>query len=125
MLFTTDKQTQGDLNIFGKQGTGSVLSLFDRTSTLNGARILEEMFNYPLSDAESINKRSGVISYLKAVQAVFPFSSELFDRAEQYLADTDERTRLSAEKPSLQKKLTSLVAADANYKLIVNGISAL
>jgi len=96
MLFTTDKQTQEDLNIYGKQGTDSILSLFNRTSTLNGARILEEMFNYPLSDAEAINKRSGAISYLRVVQVVFPFSSELFDRAEQYLANTDERSKLSA-----------------------------
>jgi len=125
MLFTTDKQTQEDLNIFGKQGTDSILSLFNRTSTLNGARILEEMFNYPLSDMEAINKRSGAISYLKVVQAVFPFSSELFDRAEQYLANTDERSKLSAERPSLEKQLTSLVADDADYKQIVNGISAL
>ncbi len=125
MLFTTDKQTQEDLNIFGKQGTDSILSLFNRTSTLNGARILEEMFNYPLSDAEAINKRSGVICYLTLIQAVFPFSSELFDRAEQYLANTDERSKLSAERPSLEKKLASLVADDADYKQIVNGISAL
>jgi len=125
MLFTTDKQTQEDLNIFGKQGTDSILSLFNRTSTLNGARILEEMFNYPLSDAEAINKRSGAIGYLKVVQAVFPFNSELFDRAEQYLANTDERSKLSAERPSLEKQLTSLVADDADYKQIVNGISAL
>ena len=125
MLFTTDKQTQEDLNIYGKQGTDSILSLFNRTSTLNGARILEEMFNYPLSDAEAINKRSGAISYLRVVQVVFPFSSELFDRAEQYLANTDERAKLSAERPSLEKQLTSLVADDADYKQIVNGISAL
>ena len=124
MLFTTDKQTQEDLNIYGKQGTDSILSLFNRTSTLNGARILEEMFNYPLSDAEAINKRSGAICYLRVVQAVFPFSSELFDRAEQYLANTDERSKLSAERPSLEKQLTSLVADDANYKQIVNGINA-
>ncbi len=125
MLFTTDKQTQEDLNIYGKQGTDSILSLFNRTSTLNGARVLEEMFTYPLSDAESINKRSGMIGYLKVVQAGFPFSSELFDRAEQYLADTDERTKLSTERPSLEKQLTGLVAADAHYKQIVNGVSAL
>jgi DNA mismatch repair protein MutS len=125
MLFTTDKQTQEDLNIYGKQGTDSILSLFNRTSTLNGARVLEGMFNYPLSDAEAINKRSGLISYLKVVQAVFPFSSELFDRAEQYVGNTDERTKLSAERPSLEKKLSSLVADDAIYKQIVSGIGGL
>jgi len=125
MLFTTDKQTQEDLNIYGKQGTDSILSLFNRTSTLNGSRILEEMFNYPLSDAEAINKRSQLISYLKVVQAAFPFSSELFDRAEQYLANTDERSKLSAERPSIEKKLANLIADDADYKQIVSGINAL
>lgn len=125
MLFTTDKQTQEDLNIYGKQGTDSILSLFNRTSTVNGSKLLEELFRYPLSDAETINARSEKISYLKTVKAVFPFSSELFDQAEQYLANTDERTKLPAEKPSLEKMLTSLVASNADYKQIVNGIGAL
>jgi DNA mismatch repair protein MutS len=125
MLFTTDKQTQEDLNIFGKLGTDSIFSLFNRTSTLNGARILEEMFNYPLSDAEAINKRSEAIGYLRVVQAAFPFSSELFDRVEQYLANTDERSKLSAERPLLEQKLTRLIAADVGYRQIDNGINAL
>src|SRR3569833_3278028 len=125
MLFTTDRQTQEDLNIFGNQGTDSILSLFNRTSTLNGSRILEEMFFFLLSDAEAFNKRVGMIKYLKAVLAVFPFSSMLFDQSEQYLANTDERSKLSAEKPSIEKRLTSLVATDADYKLIDNGVMAL
>jgi len=125
MLFTTDKQTQEDLNIYGKQGTDSILSLFNRTATLNGSKLLEELFRYPLLDAEVINARSEKIKYLKTVKAVFPFSSELFDQAEQYLANTDERTKLPIEKPSLEKMLTSLVVSNADYKQIVNGISAL
>jgi len=125
MLFTTDKQTQEDLNIYGKQGSDSILSLFNRTSTLNGSKLLEELFSCPLSDAETINARVEKIRYLNIVKAKFPFSSELFDQAEQYLANTDERTKLPAEKPSLETKLTSLVASNTEYKLIVNGISAL
>jgi DNA mismatch repair protein MutS len=125
MLFTTDKQTQEDLNIYGKQGTDSIFSLFNRTSTLNGSRLLEELFRYPLSEAGAINARSEKISYLKTVKAVFPFSSELFDLVEHYLANTDERTKLPAERPSFEKKLTSLVAANADYKQIVSGITAL
>ena len=125
MLFTIDKQTQDDLNIWGKQGTGSILSLFNRTATLHGSKLLEEMFFYPLSDAEAINARSEKISYLKTVKAVFPFSSAGFDQAEQYLSNTDERTKLPAEKPSLEKKLASLVAANADYKQITSGMAAL
>jgi len=125
MLFTTDKQTQEDLNIFGKQGTDSILSLFDRTSTLHGSKLLEEMFSYPLSDAGAINKRSAEISYLKAVKATFPFSAELFDGAERYLENTDERTRLPAKKPSLEKKLSGLLAANPDQQMIADGITAL
>jgi DNA mismatch repair protein MutS len=125
MLFTTDKQTQEDLNIYGKQGTDSILSLFNRTSTVHGSKLLVEMFRYPLSDADAINARSENISYLSRIKAVFPFSSEQFDRAEQYLANTDERTKLSSEKPTLEKKLSNLVASNADYKQIVNGINAL
>ncbi len=125
MLFTTDKQTQEDLNIYGKQGTDSILSLFNRTATINGSKLLEEMFRYPLSDAKAINARGENISYLSSINAVFPFSSEQFDRAEQYMANTDERTKLSSEKPTLEKKLSNLVASNADYKQIVNGISAL
>jgi DNA mismatch repair ATPase MutS len=125
MLFTTDKQTQEDLNIYGKQGTDSILSLFNRTSTLNGSRLLEELFRYPLSDAVAINARSEKIGYLKITKTVFPFSSELFDQAEQYLANTDDRTKIPAERPSLEKMLTSLVASNADYKQITGGIAAL
>ncbi len=125
MLFTTDKQTQEDLNIYGKQGTDSILSLFNRTATLNGSKLLEEMFRYPLSDVEAINARAENISYLGRINAVFSFSSEQFDRAEQYMVNTDERTKLSSEKPTLEKKLSNLVASNADYKQIVEGINAL
>jgi DNA mismatch repair protein MutS len=125
MLFTTDKQTLEDLNIFGRHGSNAIYSLFNRTLTVKGAEILEEMFRYPLSDADAINKRSAIITHLAAEGTVFPFKAELFDRAEQYLADTDERSRLSAEKQSLEKKLSNLVAADTQQKVIYNGITAL
>jgi DNA mismatch repair protein MutS len=124
MLFTIDKQTQEDLNIYGKQGTDSILSLFNQTATLNGSKLLEEMFRYPLSEATAINARSETISYLGMIKAVFPFSAEQFDRAEQYMANTDERTKLSAEKPTLEKKLSNLVSSNADYKQIVDGIAA-
>jgi DNA mismatch repair protein MutS len=125
MLFTTDKQTQEDLNIYGKQGKDSIFSLFNRTSTLNGSRLLTELFRYPLSEAGAINARSKKISYLQNLKTAFPFSSELFDQAEQYLANKDERTKIPAERPTFEKKLTSLVTSNADYKQIMSGIASL
>ncbi len=94
MLFTTDQQTIEDLNIFGRHSGASIYSIFDRVFTRGASALLEEMFRNPLSDAAAINRRSGIIRYFSAT-ADFPFDTELFDIAEQYLANTDERTKLS------------------------------
>ena len=125
MRFTTDQQTLDDLNIFGKRGGASVYALFNRTVTLGGARVLEEMFRYPLSDAAAINRRVGLTRHLSSRGVAFPFQGELFDAAEQYLADTDERTKLSGGERSLGERLTNAVGADMEYKAIQKGISAL
>jgi len=126
MLFTTDKQTLEDLNIFGKQGGDSIYNIFNRCTTRGGAAILEEMFQYPLSDHEAINRRSGIIQHFAASGISFPFAASLFDAAEPYLSNTDERTRLSAtEQPSIGKKISHLIAPDADTVQIHKGVQAL
>ena len=70
MAFIIDRQTINDLNIFGKVRGNSVYGVFNSTRTRGGAQLLEEMFHYPLSDAERINHRSTVIRYF-----IFSFQS--------------------------------------------------
>ncbi|MGF7080389.1 MutS-related protein [Mucilaginibacter sp. UYCu711] len=123
MLFTTDQQTIEDLNIFGKHSRASIYTLFNHTHTRGAADLLEEMFRFPLSDAAAINKRSGVIRYFSIIPS-FPFDAELFDIVEQYLGNTDERTKLSREGDTVIKRLNNLIAEDSNYKFINNGVSA-
>ena len=65
MSFRTDKQTLNDLVVFGNNRTKSIYEIFNRTRTRGGAKILEEMFLYPLSEADKINERSEVIRYFK------------------------------------------------------------
>ncbi|EDM35530.1 putative mismatch repair-like protein [Pedobacter sp. BAL39] len=125
MLFTTDKQTLDDLNIFGKHGSDSVYQIFNRTNTRGGAALLEAMFQYPLSDADAVNKRSGIIQYFAAMNWQFPFATAWFDAAELYLSNTDERTKLSAQDHSVTQRLSNLVATDAETTTIHNGITAL
>jgi DNA mismatch repair protein MutS len=125
MLFTTDKQTLDDLNIFGKHGGDSVYNIFNRTSTRGGAHLLEEMFRYPLSDEQAINRRSGIIQYFAVSGRAFPFSPALFDAAEPYLANTDERTKLMPEEHSLGKKLSNLIGKDVQTALIYKGVEAI
>src|SRR5882757_2955709 len=113
MLFATDKQTLEDLNIFGRHGGDSIYNIFNRCTTRGGAAILEEMFRYPLSDEEAINRRTGIIQYFATAGTAFPFQSAHFDAIEPYLDNTDERTKLSTDDHSLGKKISNLIAPDA------------
>ena len=63
MSFKIDKQTLTDLAVFGTGKSQSVYEIFNRTHTRGGARLLEEMFQYPLSDMESILNRSEAIRH--------------------------------------------------------------
>lgn len=125
MLFTTDKQTLDDLNIFGKHGGDSIYNIFNRCATRGGAAVLEEMFRYPLSDSEAINKRSNIIQSFAALGTSFPFKSADFDLATPYLANTDERSKLSTQENSLARKLSNMVAMDADTQLIYKGVESL
>ncbi len=124
MLFTTDQQTIEDLNIFGGQGKDSIFNLFNLTRTVNGTAVMEEMLRYPLADATAINMRCGLIGYLKAINASFPFDAVLFDSIAQYLANTDQRSKLSADKRGIGKKISGLIAIDNDFKVIQAGIRA-
>jgi len=125
MLFTTDKQTLEDLNIFGKHGTDSIFSIFNRCTTRGGAAVLEEMFRHPLSNDQAINQRSNIIRYFAEKGISFPFSATDFDALEPYLNNTDERSKLSAEDNSISKKLSNLIGLDAETAVVYRGVSTL
>lgn len=125
MLFTTDKQTLDDLNIFGKHGGNSVYNIFNRTNTRGGASLLEEMFLHPLSDPAAINLRSSIIRFFSAGAIAFPFPPADFDAIDTYLANTDERTKLQSVDDSITRRLTSMVAQDGETAMIYKGVQAL
>ncbi|AXY73109.1 DNA mismatch repair protein [Paraflavitalea soli] len=124
MAFIADKQTLDDLNIFGKHRSGGIYHLFNKTHTNGGARLLEEMFTYPLSDAEKINRRSRIIQYFLQKQASFPFANEAFDAIEHYLSNTDERSRLVEGDDTLQRRVRNYMGADTEYELLHKGVVA-
>ncbi|WP_205512842.1 MutS-related protein [Longitalea arenae] len=125
MSFTTDKQSLEDLNIFGKQGGDSIYNIFNRCTTRGGAAILEELFRYPLADYEAINKRSGIIQSFALAGTSFPFKSSDFDAAEAYLANTDERSKLTVQENTVTRKLTNMIAMDIETQQIYKGVESL
>lgn len=124
MSFITDKQTLDDLHIFGKSRGGAIYNLFNTTQTRGGAQVLEEMFLYPLSDREKINRRSTILQYFQGKNATYPFRNDAFDAIEHYLGNTDERTRIMTEEDTLQRKLRNYMGADTDYELLHKGIVA-
>jgi len=124
-MFTTDAQTIADLEIFGKGIGDSVYALYNRTRTRGGARLLEDMFRNPLSSPDNINTRSNIIGCFAGHKIGFSFEQELFDSAEQYLAERDERTRLVSNQQSFGQKITDLISTDTAFKNIQNGIVAI
>ena len=125
MAFVTDQQTQDDLNIFGKQGSDSIFQIFNHTCTRGGAAMMEDMFRYPLSTEQTVNKRSGIIQYFAKKGTTFPFANSEFDLIETYLSVKDDRTRLSGEEQTLVSKLSNLVVVDTEVQTIHKGIMAL
>ncbi len=87
--------------------------------------MLEEMFRYPLADADAINDRIRSIQHFGASATEFPFNCSWFSGAELYLSLEDERTRLSHEKETLGDKVRSLIAKDHDYQVISNGVVAM
>lgn len=86
--------------------------------------MLEEMFRSPLVDPAAINKRSAIIASFASTR-VFPFDTELFDVAEQYLAEMDERTKLSGAPGDISRKWSTLVGGDTLYKFVQTGVAAI
>ncbi|WP_316817105.1 MutS-related protein [Pedobacter nyackensis] len=125
MHFTTDQQTLNDLNIFGKPGSDSIFSLFDKTQTRGGSAYIQEMFRYPMADVDKINQRVAVLQYYTDSGLTFPFKTELFDVIEQYLENTDERSKLPAKAPSVADRLKGLIAEDPHLKNIDAGVMAI
>ena len=124
MAFIIDKQTQDDLNIFGKNRNGGIYNLFNTTQTRGGAQVLEELFMVPLSAKDAINRRRDIIKYFCDRQLAFPFRNEAFDAIEYYLGNTDDRTRIAAEEDTLQRKLRHAMGTDTAYALLHKGIIA-
>jgi len=85
MSFIADKQTQDDLNLFGRYKGNSVYKLFDRTLTSGGRQLLEQIFREPLTDAVAIYRRTRVFKHFTDHTTVLPFSRGDFAEMEQYL----------------------------------------
>lgn len=124
MSFIADKQTLEDLNLLGKYRPHSIFGLFNQVKTHGGGRLLESMFNTPLTDVEAINARAGIFQYFQRRQLAFPFSGETVRAVENYLGMGTGSTSFTTMTSVLQKKLLSTFVRDERYQQLYDGLTA-
>ncbi len=124
MAFIIDKQTLSDLKIFNKPQNDSIFGLFNTTRMRGSAKLLEDMFRYPLSDREKIEGRISIFKFFIEKGELPPFDSDWFDAIEHYLSNTDERSRLKAHANSMRQRFNRLIGADVAYTLIHKAVLA-
>jgi DNA mismatch repair ATPase MutS len=122
--FITDKQTLDDLNILGRYKTNSIFSMFNHTVTTGGSRLLEQMFQSPLTNERDINERSEIFSFFERIKVSLPFSSEEFEEVENYLRSAQSRNRLIATMNLTRVKLMHFLFNDKEYDVLRRGLEA-
>lgn len=122
--FIADQQSLNDLNLMGKFKKNSVYSLFNKTKTRGGEKLLENIFKQPLEDAGSINERSAIIRHFDEKNYPFPFITEEVDTAEQYLLESPEANIVSTAFAVVRKKGAEALFKSESYKTITKGINA-
>ncbi len=122
MSFIADKQTLEDLNIPGKYKPLSIFNLFNKVITAGGERLLQTMFQTPMTEPNDINKRSEIFQYFQSKQTIFPFSNEQFGQVENYLNGSSNKYYAATLFSLAKKKLLATVIRDEEYPNLQSGL---
>jgi DNA mismatch repair protein MutS len=123
MSFKVDKQTQEDLNLLGKYTPGSIFNLFNKVQTSGGERLLQQMFQQPLTDPQAINKRCGLFDYFGQKKLLFPFSKQDFQEVENYFRIGTSSNYPGALLHVVSARVQSYLLKDERYVKLQEGLS--
>lgn len=124
MSFIADKQTLDDLSLLGKYNPHSVFSLFNKVRTRGAEKILDAMFQHPLTDAGEINSRSSIFRYFSTHPVDFPFDDIMLDHMEAYVDEEHKSNFLLAFLQVSKKKLTASLLRDDAFERQLAGINS-
>lgn len=122
MNFIADNQTLEDLALLGKFNPNSVFSIFNKVRTRGGEKLLDMMFRSPMTDAASINARSGSLRYFYMNTVSLPVSGELVEKLEAYLDEARGGSYMSNLWTSMRKKVMASLVKDESYGRIEAGV---
>ncbi|NML22783.1 DNA mismatch repair protein [Pseudoflavitalea sp. G-6-1-2] len=124
MSFKTDRQTLDELNLLGKFRNGSVYHLFNQLKTRGGEQLMDEMFRNPLTDTDSINRRSSIFHFFQHQTFSFPFDVQQVALMREYLDAADSGSALMMLLRTAGKKLLSGLTRDERYRKSIQGLQA-
>lgn len=122
MRFITDPQTLDDLNLLGKYKANSIYKLFDHVQTSGGEKLLESMFQRPLTNAAEINKRSSIFHYFGQEGLSFPFDGEHLKAMQNYLGSACGENMLMASLNIVRRKFLDYIGLNQEYNTIKTGL---
>jgi DNA mismatch repair protein MutS len=115
MNFFADKQTQDDLNIQGRQRNNSIARLFDTIVTAGGRKLMDSMFQQPLTSAVEINSRSSIFKYFAGQAISLPFTCEEFGVMEDYLSSGQGSSLAASVVDVVVKKVLQIAVQHREY----------
>lgn len=125
MSFIADKQTLEDLNILGKYKANSIFNLFNKTKTPGGEKLLEQMFQFPLSDYIEINQRAQVFRDFQNGGFTFPIPAGQMEEIEKYLHTDSSACGYTLTYLSTARKfILALLWKDEQFELLQRGIES-
>ncbi len=116
MGFGADRQTTDELNLLGKFKSGSVYNLFCQVKTRGGERLLDEIFQNPLTDPMLINKRSSIFKFFQDARLSFPFDAQQISVMREYLDARPGGNAAMVFANTVTKKWLSGLTRDERYK---------
>lgn len=121
-VFQTDKQTLDDLNILGKYKQNSIFSLFNATKTRDGERLLDQLFTFPLTDANAINERSALYGFFSRQELQFPVSAAQFTKMEEFVKDRPFDSSLQLTLRGTRRQALSLLGVKKEMEQAAEGL---
>lgn len=120
----TDDQTGNDLSLLEKSGKATVFSLFNKTRTQGGKAEMERLFKNPLADEAAINGRAALYRFFSNQNETFSIDPATIGSVAYYLQNEDVRSQLAPGSQSLGQRLNKMVAADADFAFVQDGVHA-
>ena len=124
MNFDIDRQTLNDLAIFQNASSRqSIYSLFNRTNTIGGNEVLQDMFNKPLTDPPQIKERLDVFLYIEEHDIKISLNRNDYDFVEFYLKKHYHAKPFSVITRFLEKFISAFYT-DSDHYVIKTGIES-